>query len=78
MQYLSAKRTKWELKAWGLVDADTGYLWTLNLYLGKQPNVHFTHGLADHYTLYDFMCTWCDTQENCSHLCIMSAQHVAA
>jgi len=48
MQYMPAKPTKWGLKAWGLADADSGYIWNWSLYLGKQPDVQLTHGLGYH------------------------------
>lgn len=35
MQYMPAKPTKWGLKAWGLADAETGYMYNWKLYLGK-------------------------------------------
>ena len=35
MQYMPAKPTKWGLKAWGLADAATGYMYNWQLYLGK-------------------------------------------
>ena len=35
MQYMPAKPTKWGLKAWGLADAASGYMYNWQLYLGK-------------------------------------------
>lgn len=35
MQYMPAKPTKWGLKAWGLDEAETGYMYNWKLYLGK-------------------------------------------
>ena len=39
MQYKPAKSNKWELKAWGLADAKTGYICNWQLYLGKEPGI---------------------------------------
>ena len=36
MQYMPAKPTKWGLKAWGLADSKTGYMYNWQLYLGKE------------------------------------------
>ncbi|BFZ22082.1 hypothetical protein BsWGS_25121 [Bradybaena similaris] len=40
MQYMPKKPHKWGLKAWGLADARTGYMWNWQLYVGKEdrPN----------------------------------------
>ena len=35
MQYMPAKPNKWGLKAWGLADSKTGYMWNWSLYTGK-------------------------------------------
>ena len=35
MQYMPAKPTKWGIKAWGLADAASGYMYNWKLYLGK-------------------------------------------
>ena len=36
LQYLPKKPNKWGLKAWGLADAKSGYMWNWSLYLGKE------------------------------------------
>ena len=47
IQYMPAKPTKWGLKAWGLAEASTGFMWHWKLYLGKEnQNVRQEVGLA--------------------------------
>ena len=36
LQYLPKKPHKWEMKAWVLADAQTGYTWGWKLYTGRE------------------------------------------
>ena len=51
MQYMPAKPNKWGLKAWGLAEAKTGYIYNWQLYLGKDSSRPTDLPLAHHVVM---------------------------